>query len=104
MRKKAGIRRWKTKSHTHRVRGDINARCNNWHSFSTSFSTALRNHVGEKSSFYEKTAMYASLFFKLFYARLSFNVNYFLKKYLQFFTIKVSLIISHNIRYNSFIE
>lgn len=41
MRKKAGIRRWKTKSHTHRVRGDINARCNDWHSFSASFSTSF---------------------------------------------------------------
>lgn len=40
-RKKAGIRRWKTKSHTHRVRGDINARCNDRHSFSASFSANL---------------------------------------------------------------
>lgn len=40
-RKKAGIRRWKTKSHTHRVRGDINARCHDRHSFSASFSANL---------------------------------------------------------------
>lgn len=40
-RKKAGIRRWKTKSHTHRVCGDINARCNDRHSFSASFSANL---------------------------------------------------------------